>query len=123
VHLSLTGRAVHLPRDFADNGCLLDLARSHQRKHAQADNALFDSVVSTFAEDLRARLATLILDPAPSESAARLRMTEAASKIVEKQLDSYEDAKANVDKMVDTPEEVVRISKACGGILMSHGRL
>ena len=80
-------------------------------------------VVSTFAEDLRARLATLILDPAPSESAARLRMTEAASKIVEKQLDSYEDAKANVDKMVDTPEEVVRISKACGGILMSHGRL
>ena len=123
VRLSLTGRGIHLPLDFADDGCLLDLARSHQRKHTQADDALFDSIVSRFADDLRARFMTLFLDPAPSESAARLRMTEAASKIVEKQLDRYEDAKANVDKMVDTPEEVVHISKACGGILMRQGRL
>jgi hypothetical protein len=123
VRLSLTGRAIHLPLDFADDGCLLDLARSHQRKHTQADDALFDSIVSRFADDLRARFMTLFLDPAPSGSAARQRMTEAASKIVEEQLDSYEDAKANVDKMVDTPEEVVRISKTCGGILMRQGRL
>ncbi len=121
VRLTLTGRAVHLPRDFADNACLLDLARGHQRKHAQADDALFEGVVSGFAEHLRARLATLLPDPAPSESAARLRMTEAARKIVEEQLDSYESAKANVGKMVDTPEEVVRVSEACGGALKSQG--
>jgi hypothetical protein len=123
VHLSLAGRAVHMPRDFADDACLLDLARSHQRKHTQADDALFDGIVSRFADDLRARFMTLFLDPAPSESAARLRMTEAASKIVKEQLDRYEDAKANVDKMVDTPEEVVRISKACGATLKSQGGL
>jgi len=123
VRLSLTGRAIHLPRDFADDACLIDLARSHQRKHTQADNELFDSIVFRFADDLRARFMTLFLDPAPSESAARQRMTEAASKIVEEQLDSYEDAKANVDTMVDTPEEVVRIRKACGATLKSQSSL
>jgi len=121
AHLSLAGRAVHMPRDFAGDGCLLDLARSHQRKHAQADDTLFDGIVSRFVEDLRARFMALLLEPAPSESAARLRMTEAASKIVEEQLDSYEDAKTNVDKMVDTPEEVARVREACGAALKLQG--
>src|SRR5829696_3955902 len=40
VGLALIGRAVHLPRDFANNSCLLDLARGHQKKHAEADEAL-----------------------------------------------------------------------------------
>lgn len=117
VRLVLTGRAVHLPRDFASNACLLDLARGHQQKHAQADAALFDGVVSRFVEDLRVRLARVVPDPAPSETVARLRMTEAARRIVEEQLDSYEAAKANVGTLVDTPEEVVRLGEACGRAL------
>lgn len=123
VRLALTGRAVHLPRDFAENVCLLDLARGHQRKHAQADADLFDGIVSRFAEDLRARMATLVLEPAPSEAAARLGMTQAVRKIVEEQLQSYENAKVQLDKMVDTSQEVLRVSNACGGALNAQDPL
>jgi len=120
VRLTLTNRAVHLPRDFAGDPCLLDLSRSHQRKHADADDALLDRLVARYPEDLRTRFATLTLEPAPSKTAARLRMTEAARRVVQQQLDNYErDQAIRAGDAVDTPEEVARLSEACGGALKS----
>jgi hypothetical protein len=123
VRLGLTGRAVHLPRDFADNPCLMDVARSHQHKHAEADSALISDVVAKYTEQLRARMATLNVEPASSEEEARLRMTEAARNLVKEQLDSYEDMKQHINQRVDTPEEVVRMRSACGGTLSKQNTL
>jgi hypothetical protein len=120
VRLTLSNRAAHLPRDFAGDPCLLDLSRSHQRKHADADDALLDRMVAKYPEDLRARFAALTIEPAPSETAARLRMTEAANSVVQQQLDIYErDQAIRAGATVDTPEEVARLDKACGGALKS----
>ena len=120
VRLGLTNRAVHLPRDFADNPCLMEVARSHQHRHADADRALVNDIVAKYTEQLRARIATLQIDPASSEQEARRRMTEAARNLVREQLDSYEDMKQHVNQRVDTPE-VVRIRSACGGTLSKQG--
>lgn len=120
VRLTLMHRVVHLPRDFASNPCLLDLARSHEQKHGDADDALLDRLVAKYPEDLRNRLTALILEPAPSETEARLQMTEAARRVVQQQLDGYERDQADqVGAAVDTPEEVARLSAACGGALKS----
>jgi hypothetical protein len=118
VRLALMDRAVHLPRDFADDPCLLDLSRGHERRHAHADDALFDRLIARYPEDLRTRFAVLALEPAPSVAAARLRMTVAARSVVEQQLDSYQYAQASrAGEAVDTPEEVARLRESCGGAL------
>jgi hypothetical protein len=120
VRLTLSSRAVHLPRDFVGDPCLLDLSRSHQRKHADADDALLDRMVAKYPDDLRARFAAITLEPAPSETLARLRMTEAANSVVQQQLDTYElDQAARAGEAIDTPEEVARLDEACGGALKS----
>lgn len=120
VRLTLSNRAVHLPSDFASDPCLLDLSRSHQRKHAAADDALLDRIAARYPDDLRTLFATLALKPAPSETEARLRMTEAANNAVQQQLDIYErDQAALAAATVDTPEEVARLNEACGGALKS----
>jgi hypothetical protein len=123
VRLGLTDRAVHLPRDFADNPCLMDVARSHQHKHADADRALVNDIVAKYTEQLRARMETLQVEPASSEQEARLRMTEAARNLVKEQLDNYEDMKRHINRRVDTPEEVVRMRSACGGTLSKQDGL
>jgi hypothetical protein len=123
VRLGLTGRAVHLPRDFADNPCLMDVARTHQHKHAEADRALINDVVVRYMEQLRARMVTLQVEPASSEQEARLRMTEAARNLVKEQLDSYEDMKQHINQRVDAPEEVVHMRSACGETLSKQDGL
>jgi hypothetical protein len=65
IRIFLTDRAVHLPREFANTPCLLELARGHQQKHAQADDALLDRLVLTLPEELRTGLTTMALEPAP----------------------------------------------------------
>ncbi len=118
VRLALMDRAVHLPRDFADDPCLLDLSRGHERRHAHADDALFDRLIARYPEDLRTRFAVLALEPARSVAAARLRMTVAARGVVEQQLDSYQYAQASrAGEAVDTLEEVARLGESCGGAL------
>jgi hypothetical protein len=123
VRLGLTGRAVHLPRDFADNPCLMDVARNHQHKHADADRALVNDIVAKYTEQLRTRMATLQVEPASSEQEARIRMAEAARNLIKEQLDSYEDMKQHINQRVDTPEEVVHMRLACGGTLSKQDRL
>jgi len=123
VRLGLTGRAVHLPRDFADNPCLMDVARTHQHKHADADRALINDTVAKYTEQLRTRMATLHVEPASSEQEARSRMREAARNLVKEQLDSYEDMKQHINQRVDAPEEVVHMRSACGGTLSKQDGL
>jgi hypothetical protein len=124
VKLTLTHRVAHLPRDFAGDPCLLELSRTHERKHADADDALLDRLIAKYREDLRFHFAALKLDPAPSETEARLHMTEAARNMVQQALDSYErDQATRVGAAVDTPEEVARLSDACGGVLKSANPL
>jgi hypothetical protein len=114
VRILLTGRAVHLLREFVNNPCLLELARGHQQKHAQADDASLDRFVRSLPGDLRARWSATVLEPAASEAAARQRMAEAATGILNEQLDSYEDGRVKLNDVVDTTEEVGRLRKACG---------
>jgi hypothetical protein len=121
VRLGLTGRAVHLPRDFANHPCLMNVARSHQHKHADADRDLVNDIVAKYTEQLRTRMATLQVEPASSEQEARSRMTEAARNLVKEQLDSYESMKQHVNQRVDTPDEVVHMRSACGGTLSKQG--
>jgi hypothetical protein len=113
VRLGLLGRARHLPKDFADDACLLEIARSHHKKHADADEALFNETVLSFADNLRARLNSLAVESASSDVDAKLNMTEAARKIVEEELNRYEAAKQLVDELVDSPEEIARLRLAC----------
>jgi len=92
-------------------------ARAGARAAAKACSSrrcLLDRLVLSLPEDLRAGLATMALEPAPSEATARLGMIEAARRIIEQQLDSYEDAQAKIGGALDTPEEIGRLREACG---------
>jgi len=113
VQIFLTGRGVHLPREFVNNPCLLELARGHQQKHAQADDASLDRFVRSLPGDLRAQWSVTVLEPATSEAAARQKMVEAATGFLYQQLDSYEDARVKVNDTVDSAEEVGRLRKVC----------
>jgi hypothetical protein len=63
-------------------------------------------------EDLRATLATTVIDPASSEAAARPRMVEAARGGIEQQLDSYESGPGQDWPHRRHPEEVGRVREA-----------
>jgi len=124
VRLTLMDRTLHLPRDFASNSCLLELSRSHERKHADADDALFERLMASYPEDLRIRFGALVLEPAPSEAAARQRMRARAQSVVEQQLDRYTDAQASLmGEVVDTPEEVARLIDVCEAALLRSNEL
>jgi hypothetical protein len=108
-------RIIHIPREFADDPCLADLARGHEAKHAGADATALDRFLPSLRAAVReaVRRATSVAGVSRSDALAAL--TRAIQTDVNRVLDDMATERRRLDAAVDSEAELERLSTACDG--------
>jgi hypothetical protein len=117
-YVSLTvqhDRAIHIPREFVGDPCLVALARDHEAKHADADAIALDrsrsSLLSAIREAARANTAVAI----DSRLDALAMLTAGIQAAVDRVFDHMVSDRRRLDAAVDSPAELERLKTGCEG--------
>ena len=108
-------RIIYVPREFADDPCLVALAHDHEAKHAESDVTTLGTARPTFEGVARAAVTRATREAAPTRSDAIARLTAAIQSSVNEALDEMTAARQRLDAEVDGPAELDRLKTACGG--------
>jgi len=108
-------RIIWIPREFADDPCLAELARNHEEKHAAADAMALDHFRPSLGSAVGAavRRATSVAGVSRADVLAVL--TQAIQSAVNRLLDEMETERRHLDAVVDNETELERLKTACDG--------
>ena len=114
IVIFLSDRVIHLAREVRSNGCLYDAAREHAWLHAHADERALAEKASTLSDALRRALAETLLASGTSSLAAKSQMLTTIGAQMDRQLDSVEQLREQLNRSIDTPSALARLHAACG---------
>ena len=114
IVIFLSGRVIHLAHEVRSNGCLYDAAREHAWLHAHADERALAEKASTLSDALRRALAETPLASGTSRLTAKSQMLATIGAQLNRQLDSVEQLRKQLNRSIDTPSTLARLHAACG---------
>jgi hypothetical protein len=109
----LSGRVIHLAHEVRSNDCLYDAAREHAWLHAHADERALAEKASTLSDALRRALAETLLGSGTSGLAAKSQMLATIAAQMDRQLDSVDQLRNQLNRSIDTPSALARLHAAC----------
>jgi hypothetical protein len=108
-------RVIYVPREFAADDCLSALSRSHEEKHAQAQDGALENLQTRLLTAVNSVISQSPRDARASGADALAAFTKALQASVEELLNKIEAERARLNGAVDTPDELDRLRRACQG--------
>lgn len=109
-------RTVFVAKEATTVDCVYKEALDHQLRHIGLEDDALDAFIPSFSRELRALLVDLKSAPYESAELARKQLTDTVVALSRGLLGHLERERRPRRETVESPEELDRIRKACGGI-------
>jgi hypothetical protein len=116
LHLRLAQRRIEVGQEVVTKPCLYDVVLEHYRKKAAADDDAFAVYVGAVAQELRVTRFAGAAGRADGglDETTRTEVQQWVKSIVDQGWEPYHGARVAAQRAVDTPDEMRRLSRACG---------
>lgn len=116
LRVGWVGRAIFIAKEVAMVSCLYAQALEHQRRHVQMEDEALDAFIPDFAQQLHDGLVLLDLAPQQDPAVAERTLTQSVEQLAGRLMAPLENERAWRREVVESPQELDGIRKACGDI-------